>query len=63
MWTSKKLSQIQGSDRREGEVWNCGKLDCFVYFQSSPLSLVGISECDLNLFIIFEGISPMGPFE
>lgn len=63
MWTSKKLSQIRGSDRREGEVWNCGKLDCFVYFQSSPLSLVGISECDLNLFIIFEGISPMGPFE
>lgn len=63
MWTSKKLSQIRGSDRREGEVWNCGKLDCFVYFQSCPLSLVGISECDLNLFIIFKGISPIGPFE
>lgn len=63
MWTSKKLSQIRGSDRREGEVWNCGKLDCFVYFQSSPLSLVGISQCDLNLFIIFKGISPIGPFE
>lgn len=63
MWTSKKLSQIRGSDRREGEVWNRGKLDRFVYFQSSPLSLVGISECDLNLFIIFEGISPLGPFE
>lgn len=33
---------------------------------SAPLqlpSLVGISEPDLNLFIIFEGISPIGPGE
>lgn len=57
--TSNKLSQIQSSD---GGVWG-GKLDCFVYFKSFPLALVGISERDLNLFIIFEGISPIGPCE
>lgn len=35
----------------------------FVYSEPPRPSLVGISEPDPNLFIIFEGISPIGPCE
>lgn len=65
-----RISQIQIDGRGRGvgvdggeKVQNCWKLNCFVYFKRFLLSLAGISQCDLNLFIIFEGISPIGPCE
>lgn len=58
--------KLNPKPRREEEAgvksWKVGAF-CL---PSTPLrlpSLVGISEPDLNLFIIFEGISPIGPCE
>lgn len=39
------------------------KVGLFCLLRAPLPSLVGISEPDLNLFIIFEGISPIGPCE
>lgn len=34
-----------------------------LFWKSFQLFLVGISECDPNLFIVFKGVSPKGPHE